>query len=125
MKQIWPVPTSWEQISRREDRRRINIQCKKKMVIIVKGTMFSDKEEGRRTRDEFEAFMRPARWTTFRRAQMWDEGGIQLKEITEASPPTLLLALLSLFPPKLEGSTPVELDTCDVTQQHRKGFWGL
>lgn len=43
------------------------------MVIIVKGTMFSDKEEGRRTRDEFEAFMRPARWTTFRRAQMWDE----------------------------------------------------
>ena len=54
MKQIWLVPTSWDQVSRREDRRRINIWCKKKMLIVVRGTMFSDEEEGRRTRDEFQ-----------------------------------------------------------------------
>lgn len=41
--------------------------------------------------------MEPEGWAAFRYAQVWDEGSTQIKDSTKASPPTLLLALLSLL----------------------------
>lgn len=124
MKQKWLVPTSWKPVSFRADRRHIHLQCKKKMIFIIHGMLFSgfqtkEGEGGLGTNSRGLA-MRLQGWTAFRCAQLWAEGAIHLEDSIKTSPPTLLLALLSLLPPNRKDLPQRRLEVC-VVILHRKG----
>ena len=118
MRQIWLVPASWEQASLREDRRHLNIQCKKKMVILARGTMLfgSLDKEGRRN----QGFISKALPRGLKDLPLDVHGGgfkgTISSKIAQASSTHIAISFSIIVTPKQDGNTLMKLNAHDVTQ---------